>query len=52
MESSSFKSLLLEFLEHGDGYTFHDLWTDPEMWDVFNGLYDKLMPDSSFKDFF
>jgi glycosyltransferase involved in cell wall biosynthesis len=50
--SSSFKSLLLEFLEHGDGFTFHDLWTDREMWDVFNGLYDKLMPDSSFKDFF
>ena len=50
--SLSFKSLLLEFLEHGDGFTFHDLWTDPEMWDVFNDLYDKLMPDSPLKDFF
>ncbi len=51
-ESISFKSMLLAVLEHGRGYTFHDLWADPEMWDVFNDLYDKLMPDSPFKDFF
>ena len=51
-EDTDFKTLLLAFLEHGQGYTFQDLWTDPDMWDVFNELYEKLMPDFSFKDFF
>ena len=51
-ETSDFKTLLLTFLEHGKGFTFQDLWTDPDMWDVFNELYEKLMPDFAFKDFF
>ena len=51
-EKTSLKTLLLEFLELGDGFTFHDVWTDPGMWDVFNELYEKLMPEESFKDFF
>ena len=51
-EKTDLETLLLAFLEHGKGYTFQDLWTDPDMWDVFNDLYEKLMPDFSFKDFF
>ncbi|MGI9239403.1 MAG: GT4 family glycosyltransferase PelF, partial [Verrucomicrobiales bacterium] len=51
-ETTSFKELLLQLIEHGEGFTFHDLWTDPDMWDVFNELYEKLMPDSPFKDFY
>ena len=43
-EEIDFKSFLLAFLEHGDRFTFHDLWTDPEMWEVLNELYEKLMP--------
>jgi glycosyltransferase involved in cell wall biosynthesis len=51
-ETTDFKTLLIAFVEHGEGYTFQDLWTDPDMWDVFNDLYTKLMPDFAFKDFF
>jgi len=51
-EKIDFKTLLLQFVENGQKFTFHDFWTDPDMWDVFNDLYEKLTPDFSFKDFF